>query len=74
MDRKEGKREKGSNPYVASKVIYVPPINGSEILAWKAEIATNMTVLVNVEKICDAMTVNRYHVWTPSFGNIITTP
>lgn len=34
--------------YVARRVIYVPPIAGSEILAWKAEIATNITVLVKV--------------------------
>lgn len=47
--------------YVASNVIYVPPMAGSAILAWKAEIATNMTVLVKVEKICDKITVRRYH-------------
>ena len=35
--------------YVASKVMYVPPMAGSAILAWKAETATNMTVLMNVE-------------------------
>ncbi len=59
--------------YVASNVMYVPPMAGSAILAWKAEIATNMTVLVNVEKMCDKITVRRYHPWTPSFGNTITT-
>jgi len=51
----------------------VPPIAGSAILAWNAEMATNMTVLVKVEKMCSAITVKRYHVCTPSFGNIMTT-
>ena len=58
--------------YVASKVMYVPPITGSAILAWKATMATNMTVLVKVEKIWDPITVRRYQVWTPSVGKIIT--
>ena len=33
---------------VASRVMYVPPIAGSAIRAWKAEIATNIIVLINV--------------------------
>ena len=41
-------REREREAHVASKVIYVPPIVGSAILAWNALIATNMTVEVNV--------------------------
>ena len=51
----------------------MPPIAGSAILAWKAEMATNMTVLVKVEKMCEAMTVSRYQGCTPSAGKIMTT-
>ena len=51
----------------------MPPMTGSEILAWKAEIETNITVLVKVEKMCEQMTVRRYHDCTPLLGNIMTT-
>lgn len=59
--------------YVASRVMYVPPMAGSAIFAWKAEMATNMTVLVKVEKICEAITVSRYQGCTPSAGKTMTT-
>lgn len=39
---------KKNETYVASSVIYVPPIAGSAIRAWKADAATNMTVPVKV--------------------------
>lgn len=58
--------------YVASNVIYVPPTTGSAILAWKAAIATNMMVFIEVEKTCSAITTAKYHVVTPSFGKIMT--
>jgi len=41
--------------YVASRVMYVPPITGSAILAWRQR-SLQTTVFVNVEKICSAMT------------------
>ena len=47
-------------------------MTGSAILAWNAEIATNITVFVNVEKMCSAMTTNRYQVSTPFEGKIMT--
>lgn len=45
--------------YVARRVMYVPPIAGSAILAWKALIATNITVLMKVLKTCSTMTRRR---------------
>lgn len=45
--------------YVARSVMYVPPIAGSEIFAWNAEIATNMMVLVNVEYTCSRIMTKR---------------
>ena len=66
-------REETGEAYVASKVMYVPPMAGSAIFAWKAEMATNITVFVNVENICEAITVSRYQGCTPLVGNIITT-
>jgi hypothetical protein len=45
--------------HVARRVIYVPPMAGSEILAWKAEMATNMTVLMKVLKTCSTMMTRR---------------
>src|SRR5690606_36377885 len=63
----------GEKTYVARRVMYVPPMAGSAIFAWKAETATNITVLVNVEKTCSQITTMRYHVpTTPSLGKIIT--
>ena len=58
--------------YVARSVMYVPPMTGSAMRAWKALIATNMTVLVKVLKMCDAITTSRYDVSTPFAGNIMT--
>lgn len=40
-------------------IIIVPPMTGSAILAWNADTATNMTVLVKVEKTCEPMTTSR---------------
>jgi hypothetical protein len=37
----------------------VPPIAGSAILAWKALMETNMTVLMKVLNTCSTMTVTR---------------
>lgn len=48
--------------YVARRVMYVPPMAGSEIRAWKAEMATNMTVFMNVERTCSPITVSMYHI------------
>lgn len=48
-----------SRTYVASSVIYVPPICGSAIFAWKAEMATNMTVDMKVLKTCSTITTKR---------------
>ena len=44
-------RSKGvpDEAYVASKVMYVPPMVGSAILAWNAADATNMMVFIKVE-------------------------
>lgn len=61
------------NTHVASNVMYVPPMTGSAIFAWKALTATNMTVLMNVLKMCSAMTTSRYQVVVPPLGNIATT-
>lgn len=44
---------------VARRVMYVPPMWGSAILAWKAEMATNMTVDMKVLKTCSTMTSRR---------------
>ncbi len=46
---------------------------GSAIFAWNAEMATNITVLVKVEKMCEAITVNKYQGCMPSAGKIMTT-
>jgi hypothetical protein len=56
MTEREGKT------YVASMVMYVPPIAGSETRAWKADTATNMTVFMNVEATCSTITANMYQV------------
>ena len=58
--------------YVARSVIYVPPMTGSAIFAWKAEIATNIIVLVKVVKTCAKMTVRRYHFVVPPAGKMET--
>lgn len=62
----------GKETYVASNVMYVPPMTGSAILAWKAALETNMTVFMNVEKRCSTITVPRYQVVTPPDGKIMT--
>lgn len=52
--------------YVAKRVMYVPPMAGSAMRAWKAEMDTNMTVFMNVETTCSKMTVNKYQTGTAS--------
>lgn len=59
--------------YVARRVIYVPPMAGSEILAWKAEIATNMIVVVKVLYMCCTMMTRRYGFVVPDDGKNMTT-
>jgi hypothetical protein len=44
---------------VARRVMYVPPMCGSAILAWKALMATNMTVDMKVLKTCSTITRSR---------------
>lgn len=58
VNQSQGRWRAGTTD-VASKVIYVPPICGSAILAWKAEMATNMTVDMKVLKTCSTMTRSR---------------
>lgn len=61
---REGEGRGDGRTYVARRVMYVPPMAGSAMRAWKAEIATNMTVFIKVERMCSPITVSMYHIGT----------
>ena len=49
----------GKETHVARSVMYVPPMWGSAILAWKAEMETNIIVDMKVLKTCSTITRRR---------------